>query len=56
MQILLGLLANIGMKLLTAKVLEGVIDIGLGKLAESTKSNVDDKLHALYRETILGKK
>jgi hypothetical protein len=52
--IIISALTSMGLKLLTASVIEKVTLIGLRELAKSTKSNVDDELYAIAEKKIKG--
>ena len=47
-------LLSLGMKLLSEKLLEQLIVFSLGKLAESTKTKVDDKIFKIVKEHLEG--
>lgn len=56
MNIILGLLGKLAIKLVTEQVLESLVHLGLRKLSESTKSDVDDSLLKIYEDATGRKK
>ena len=49
-------LLSLGMKLLSEKLLEQLIVYSLGKLAESTKTSIDDEIYKLVKGHLEAKK